>query len=231
MNKPLDRDHYTYVNQLLDLTADKQLAAKKIIANKEAVVTALQAEQKRLEESLNDQLEKQTAQDNLLKISRVLEILANDEKRKNYDDALTLKPTISVQSKDEKQVTTCVALVSVKEIENEFNDFAKELLAKKNEQGQALYAEGDFKCEHLPGPPQSMILTFPTAEAAREFIGKMYNKNMMMQPNGSQNAESIKPPPEQRKYKSELSSLKSSAIEPDANLEQQNDADQTQRFK
>lgn len=206
VKKPLSLNHYAYLNQLLDLKGIKPLEPKKEIPDKDEIINKLIEKQKELEAIQQSANQYAEAQANLIKIQRSLEILKNEEKRKHYDEALTNQP--NVEFKHKEKGTMLVALVPIEDIIKEFDGFQKEMLGLKDAQGNPLHAEGDFKYEKIDGPPEMHVFHFPDEKSAHAFIDRLFNKNMAMLPNGSQDIESIKPQSIQKIFKDKLTTMK-----------------------
>lgn len=189
INNPHSKDHYKYLNELLNLENENRLAAKKAINNQQEVIKQLNTKIQEIQNKKENITELEQA--NLEKMKRALEILEDEEKRKRYDTALTSHPSMDLKTEDKKGISF-VPLVDIKEIINEFVDFKKEQMDKKDEKGHPLFPEGSFKYEKLDGPPTVHVFTFPDEASANEFMQRLFNKNMAMLPNGSQDIEDVK---------------------------------------
>jgi curved DNA-binding protein CbpA len=199
------KTHYAYLNELLNLDENQQLEAGKDIQDKEAIISRAQQEL----DGMQKKASTEAIQNEINKLQRALEILRDDEKRKQYDAALKAFPSVQLSSQEEKGggIQT-VPLVPINKILSEFEDFKKEWLAKKDEKGNPLFSEGDFKYRKIDGPPTIHILTFPDEASANAFLARLFNKNMAMLPNGSQNIKEVESLRRQHNLKEKLATTK-----------------------
>lgn len=207
---PHSKDHYAYLNELLALEESKRLKAGQEISE-----TLIKQAKTKLEE-MNAEKEKASTAEleaNISKIQRALETLQNEEKRKLYDTGLKNGPSIKLEIEGKEKGVSLIPLVPVEDIISEFNDFKKEQLEKKDDKNNPLFAEGNFKYEKVEGPPTKHVFTFPDQASANAFIERLFNKNMAMLPNGSQNIEDVKKQQKQQSMKEKITNIKS---KPDA---------------
>lgn len=213
VKKPLTLDHYIFVNLLLDLKDNNRVDPNKEILDKNNLMDQLIEQQKAL-----DAMKTAEAQENALKLQRVIETLNDEKKKKAYDDALKNAPNMELKLAGKEKGRLFVPLVPIEDIISEFNAFEQEMLNLKDKDGKPLFEKGNFKYEKQDGPPEMHVFTFPDQASANAFLERLFQKNMAMFPNGSQSTESIKPQPEpkQAAFKDSLKDLKSteqSAIE------------------
>lgn len=212
IKNPHRKDHYTYLNELLDLKDKKQLGPKTEIEGE--LITKVKAELTKLEDMKRMQVSSEI-EANIIKIKRALEILESDDKRKLYNAGLESPPTVQVKIEGvSKKCHVIVPLVPVDEIIAEFNAFKAEKTGQDKPKG-GKYKENDFRHEKLDGPPVMDILVFPDIESVEAFLGSLFDKNMVMLPNGSQDIEDVKKQFIQQALKGQVSDLRSSPPEPE----------------
>jgi hypothetical protein len=219
IKNPLGKNHYEYLNELFQ-TKDKHTAdSLKDIQDRNNLIKELEEKQKEFEARLNianTEDKRRQIQANIEKIKRIVDMLKDETKKLKYDTALAVSPSVKLEvGGKEHKYTSIVPLVDIENIINEFNEFSN----KKDEQGNLLFPEGNFKYERQEGPPVVHVFTFPDEKSMNDFLQVLFNKNMAMLPNGSQSLDN-KPNP-QNAIKEELGRLKSNSTqEPQENKEE-----------
>ncbi len=231
VKKPLTLDHYTFINQLLDLKDNARLEPNKEIINKEKIINQLIEQQKISDAIQNDEAAKQ----NSLKLHRVIETLNDVKKRKHYDEALTNKPKVKLKIDDKEVEGLIIPLVPIEDILSEYEAFKNEMMQLKDEDGKPLFKEGDFKYEKHDGPPVFHVLHFPDEATANAYLERLFSKNMAMFPDGSQSTEDKKVSQEPKKsadsFKDALKEVKASAPVGDKNPEIEPDQERPNPLK
>ncbi|WP_133127076.1 hypothetical protein [Legionella nagasakiensis] len=197
IKQPLAKNHYEYLNELLGKEGDRALSAKKEMEDAEARALAEKVRVKliEMEARLVSESTNQDLKDNITKMKRVLEFLQSEEKRSSYNAAIsTSVSSATVQTKVEGQAKSMaiVPLVPIKEIIDEFDDIKKQMNGQDKPGGGGKYKETDFSYRTEEGPPKVHVFIFPDEASANAFIERLFNKNMAMLPNGSQDMKDVK---------------------------------------
>lgn len=203
-NNPLSQDHYSYLNAVLKLQDAKKIQAGKEIADKNQIIKEAEDKLRAFEAMAKDS----EVLANISKMQRVLEVLQDDEKRKLYDEALKKGPSAKLEIKGKEQAIGLVPLVKIEDIISEFNAFKNEQLERKNNAGHSLFEESDFSYENIDGPPAGYLFKFADKASADAFIQRLFDKNMAMMSNGSQNINDVQQQSKQQSMKEQLSGLK-----------------------
>lgn len=177
--RPFSLNHYDFLNQLLDIEDDELLKRN---SDRQRIQNILNMARDKIEEiernRRNTTPEQRTAITK--KFERIRADFENAEKKTRYDNALSGNPALTeaITVRDGKTEVKAAALAPISEITTAFNDF------KARYPGQA----AGFTYE--AGPPA--VYNFPDDAKRDEFLQILFERNLVMMPNGSQDIQDVK---------------------------------------
>ncbi len=192
IKNPLGKNHYEYVNELLEISDNKHRAESlKENQKRTQLIQELNIKLKELEAELlkagNTEEQNRLIEANLLKLKRVQEMLHDDSKKIQYDAAIATPALTKLQvAGKEMNQTAILPLVAIEDIIQEFEEFSN----RKDADGKLLIPQG-CKYEKQEGPPVTHVFTFPDEKSKNDFLQILFSKNMAMLPNGSQSLEDL----------------------------------------
>lgn len=195
LDNPFSKNHYDFLNECLSLqNAEKLQQHKQLLDLEKGKLLNKIAEFKddltHQKDMAIKEEDKKNIDENLKKLARAQEdLLTTLENQKAYDAKLSIKPSAKLQGGGKS--IGLIPLVDIGEITKEFDAFVKEQIGKPKPGGDGVYAAGDFK--HIEDPPGTHVYTFPDEQSLKDFVQRLFNKNMAMLPSGSQNINDVFP--------------------------------------
>ena len=195
-NATASRNHYDYLNSMLQLEGDNRLDTGNPIANQSSVLSFLE-----------DFKTKYPQNPNMGKLNDCMGILRDENARAHYDASLLQErqnraqqapaddvpmtplrsapnviptpnvapnPNVKINTPEQSKMFTA-PLINLEKIADEFNKFINEKLNLPDQQGNFLYNQDDFKYEQQGNVH---IFTFPDSKSADEFIGRMFGPDV-----------------------------------------------------